>query len=318
MCGIVGILHRGALADAAERRRHMAPSIRHRGPDDEGGWADEDIALGFARLSILDLSGGHQPMCNEDGAVWVVYNGEIYNHRALRRELESCGHHFKTDHSDTEVLVHGWEQWAEDLPSRLNGMFAFAIWDARSQTLFLSRDRYGIKPLYTAQHRPGTLCFASEIRAIHASGLVERREDCDGVLEYLSQQNLWRENTMFAGVEAFPAATWEMVTPSARRRQRYWDYTFTRTSKLKLAEAAEIHRSILERAIERQIAADVPVMSYLSGGIDSSALVSAAFRRDPRVRAYSCLFDLTGVGDDRIVDEREYSRAVTHHLNIGH
>ncbi len=318
MCGIAGILHRGELADAAERSRQMAHSIRHRGPDDEGYWANKDIALGFVRLSILDLAGGAQPMCNEDGAVWAVYNGEIYNHRELRSELESCGHRFKTDHSDTEVLIHGWEQWGENLPSKLNGMFAFAIWDAGTETLFIARDRYGIKPLYLARQQNGTVLFASEIRAIHASGLVERWADCDGVLEYLSQQNLWRENTMFGGVEAFPAATWELITPSGRKRQRYWDYSFTRASKLKLAEAAEVHRSILGRVVERQIAADVPIMSYLSGGIDSSALVSAAFRKDPRVRAYSCLFDLNGVGDDCIVDEREYSRAVAHHLNIEH
>lgn len=318
MCGIAGILHRGEFADAAERSRQMARSIRHRGPDDEGYWADKDIALGFVRLSILDLASGAQPMCNEDGAVWVVYNGEIYNHRELRRELEKARHHFRTDHSDTEVLVHGWEEWGEKLPDKLNGMFALAIWDTRSRTLFLARDRYGIKPLYLARQRNGTVFFASEIRAIHASGLVERREDCDGVLEYLSQQNLWRENTMFAGVEAFPAATWELIAPSGHKQQRYWDYSFTRASKLKLAEAAEAHRSILGRVVERQIAADVPIMSYLSGGIDSSALVSAAFRKDPRVRAYSCLFDLTGVGDDRNVDEREYSRAVAQYLGIEH
>jgi asparagine synthase (glutamine-hydrolysing) len=318
MCGIAGLLHWGTVADAAARAQTMARSIRHRGPDDEGFWSDGDIALGFTRLSIVDLESGRQPMPNEDRSVWVVFNGEIYNHRELRSELEARGHRFASDHSDTEVLVHGWEEWGERLPQRLNGMFAFAVWDAGRKELFLARDRFGIKPLYTARLDGGTLLFASEIRAIHASALVEAREDCDGILEYFSQQNLWGENTMFAGVEQFPAGTMERVSTGKSHRQRYWDYRFPRSLRMSLADAADAHRAILSRVIERQIAADVPVMAYLSGGIDSSALVAAAHRLDPRVHAYSCLFDLTGVGADRIVDEREFSRAVASYLRIEH
>lgn len=319
MCGIAGIVHRGALADAPARASRMADSIRHRGPDDEGYWSDSDIALGFVRLSIIDLKGGYQPMANEDERVWVVFNGEIYNHIELRRELQRRGHRFRSDHSDTEVLVHGWEEWGVELPARLNGMFAFAIWDCRDRTLFLARDRYGIKPLYTAMTGDGTLIFASEIRAIHASELVERREDCDGILEYLSQQNTWGPRTLFADVEEFPAAHWERRGPSVVERRRYWDYDFARGGRrMSLAGAAEQHRAILEKVIARQIVADVPVMSYLSGGIDSSAIAAAAFQRDPGMRAYSCIFELDGVGDDRIVDEREFSRAVAAHLGIEH
>jgi asparagine synthase (glutamine-hydrolysing) len=318
MCGIAGILHRGARPDAPERARRMAHSIRHRGPDDEGYWHDADIALGFVRLSIVDLEGGHQPMCNEDGTVWVVFNGEIYNHPELRRELQALGHHFKSDHADTETLVHGWEAWGDRLPERLNGMFAFAIWDARGSSLFLARDRYGIKPLYTASTTAGDLVFASEIRAIHASGLVESRADHDGIIEYFSQQNPYRGNTLFAGVGEFPAASCELVTPARTSRRKYWDLRFNRRSRLSLEAAAAEHREILERVVQRQIAADVPVMAYLSGGIDSSALVSAAHRYDPRVKAYSCLFDLAGVGEDRIVDERDFSRAVARSLDIEH
>lgn len=131
MCGIAGILHFGRLTDATTRVRRMADSIRHRGPDDEGFWSDEDVALGFRRLAIVDLETGAQPMTNEDGQVWIIFNGEIYNHRELRQELETCGHRFRTDHADTEVLVHGWEEWHTGLPNKLNGMFAFAIWDKR-------------------------------------------------------------------------------------------------------------------------------------------------------------------------------------------
>ena len=316
MCGIAGILHRGARPDATERVRRMADAIRHRGPDDEGYWSDSDIALGFVRLSILDLERGAQPMPNEDGAVQVVFNGEIYNHLDLRRDLEAAGHRFRSDHADTEVLVHGWEEWGPKLPDRLNGMFAFAIWDARARALFLARDRYGIKPLYLSRLPDGGLVFASELRAIHAGALVERREDCDAILEYLSQQNLWSGRTLFRDIEEFPAAHWEHVERGRRTRTRYWDYDFRRDSTLTLQEAAERHREILARAVRRQIAADVPVMAYLSGGIDSSSIVSAARRHDPRVDGYSCLFDLAGVGDDRVVDERDFSRAVARHLGM--
>jgi asparagine synthase (glutamine-hydrolysing) len=318
MCGITGILHRGTVRDGPERARAMAAAIRHRGPDDEGNWADADIALGFVRLSILDLNGGHQPMTNEDGSAWVVFNGEIYNHAELRRELTSRGHRFATDHSDTEVLVHGWEEWGEQLPERLNGMFAFALWDCRQRALFLARDRYGIKPLYVATGAAGELLFGSEIRALHASGLIQRAPSDTRVIEYFLHQNLWGSETLFAGVEIFPPGTKERIDADGRRRARYWDYTFERRSRVSLAEAADRHRGILQEVVKRQIAADVPVMSYLSGGIDSSSLCAAAFRLDPRLRAYSCIFDLDEVGDDRIVDEREFSRAVARHLAIEH
>ncbi|MGE0022666.1 MAG: asparagine synthase (glutamine-hydrolyzing) [Hyphomicrobium sp.] len=317
MCGLAGILHFGARPEAQSRVKAMADAMVHRGPDDEGFWSEGDCALGFRRLSIVDLEGGHQPMSNEDGTVWVVFNGEIYNHPELRHVLQAAGHRFASDHSDTEVLVHGWEEWGETLAERLNGMFAFAIWDQRQKALYMARDRYGIKPLYLAQNG-GAMLFASEIRAIHASGLVEPEPDTTAVLEYFSHQNLWGSRTMFRGVELLPPATWQRIDRSGTKRRSYWDYRFERTSRLSLAEAAEAHRGILERVLKRQIAADVPVMSYLSGGIDSSAITAGAHRLDPGVRAYSCLFDLTGVGDDRIVDEREFSRAMAKHLSIEH
>lgn len=317
MCGLAGILHFGCVPDAERRVRAMADSLVHRGPDDEGFWSDVDCALGFRRLSIVDLEGGRQPMSNEDGTVWVVFNGEIYNHPELRQALQAAGHRFASDHSDTEVLVHGWEAWGERLAERLNGMFAFAIWDQRQEVFYMARDRYGIKPLYLASHG-GAHLFASEIRAIHASGLVTPEADKTAVLEYFAHQDLWGSQTMFRGVELLKPATWQRIDRSGTKRHTYWDYRFDRTSTLSLTEAADAHREILERVLKRQIAADVPVMSYLSGGIDSSSITAGAHRLDPDVRAYSCLFDLTGVGDDRIVDERAFSRAVADHLCIGH
>ena len=297
----------------------MVESIRHRGPDDQGFWSDANAALAFARLSIVDLAGGHQPMCNEDGTIWVVFNGEIYNHGELRKELQALGHIFRTDHSDTEVLVHGWEAWGRSLPERLNGMFAFAIWDARAKELFLARDRYGIKPIYLARPVPGVVVFSSEISAIHASGLVAREPDYASILEYFTQQNLWGENTFSRGVSFFPAAHWEHIDHSGRsERRRYWDYTFQRDATIDRVTAVEMHREILSRVVKRQIAADVPVASYLSGGIDSTAICAAASKITPDIRSYACIFDLAGVGDDRVVDEREFSRLAANHLGSRH
>lgn len=317
MCGIAGILHRGHTPDAPARVKRMADSIPHRGPDDEGFWCDGDVALGFRRLSIVDLETGHQPMSNEDGSVWVVFNGEIYNHRALRRELETAGHRFATDHSDTEVLVHGYEQWGEGLLPRLNGMFAFAIWDQRNRRLMLGRDRLGIKPLYLAERSDGALVVASEIRAIHASGLIEKAPDDAAVHAYFLQQNLWGAQTIFKYVRQLPGGHLMIDEPGRRITRQFWDMGFARR-RIAPKDAAAMLRAALEDTIQRQMAADVPVMGYLSGGIDSSALVAGAHRIDPAVKAYSCLFDLTGVGDDKVVDEREFSRAVARHLGIAH
>jgi asparagine synthase (glutamine-hydrolysing) len=319
MCGFAGVAHWGSVGNAPQALPAMATSIRHRGPDDQGFWSDDNAALAFVRLSIVDLAGGHQPMCNEDGSVWVVFNGEIYNHVELRKELQSLGHVFRTDHSDTEVLVHGWEEWGSALPARLNGMFAFAVWDVQKKGLFLARDRYGIKPLYLARPQPGVVVFASEIRAIHASGLVERAPDPASILEYFTQQNLWGENTFFRGVSLFPPAHWEYIDQTGRaERVRYWDYAFHRSANLDLASASATHREILARVVKRQIAADVPVASYLSGGIDSTAICAAASSIDPALRSYSCIFDLDGVGDDRIVDERDFSRLAASSLGSRH
>jgi asparagine synthase (glutamine-hydrolysing) len=316
MCGISGVVHFGHLPDAPSRVRAMAESIIHRGPDDEGHWHDNDCALGFRRLAIVDLDGGHQPMTNEDGTIWVIFNGEIYNHRELRRELESAGHRFATDHSDTEVLVHGWEQWGEGLAERLNGMFAFAIWDQRKRTLMLARDRLGIKPLYLATRPDGVVAFGSELRALHASGLVDVKADAAGVVEYFTLMNMWDGRTPFAGIAMLPQGCHELIAPQGRKRKTFWDFEFNRDRDGDPEAEANIFREVLLGAVRRQIAADVPVMAYLSGGIDSSSLASAAHELDSNVRAYSCIFDLDQVGEDRFVDEREFSRAVAQALGI--
>jgi asparagine synthase (glutamine-hydrolysing) len=317
MCGLAGILHRGRVRDADRRIGPMATAISHRGPDDDGFFGDADISLGFRRLSIVDLRSGRQPMSNEDETVWVVFNGEIYNHRELRRELESAGHRFKTDHSDTEVLVHGYEQWREKLFDKLNGMFAFAIWDQGTRKLTLGRDRLGIKPLYIAETAEGCLLFASEVRALHASGLVPLQADDTAVFAYFQNQNVWNGKSMFRGIRQLRAGHYLIDNGRDRREVEYWDFSFNRRSRAPAAAAAML-RDVLDETVDRQTAADVPVMAYLSGGIDSTSLVAAAHRRDPQVRAYSCIFDLDGVGEDRQVDEREFSRLVAKELAIEH
>jgi asparagine synthase (glutamine-hydrolysing) len=317
MCGIVGILHTGRLGDAPARVKRMADAIVHRGPDDEGFWSDQDVALGFRRLSIVDLASGHQPMSNEDGSVWVIFNGEIYNHVALRRELELLGHVFATHHSDTEVLVHGYEQWGDGLLPRLNGMFAFALWDAKNRRLMLGRDRLGIKPLYVAERADGALVFASEIRAIHASGLVDIAPDDNAVYAYFLQQNAWAGRSLFKGIRQIEGGHILVDEQGRRATTQYWDMAFNRR-KISSGDAADALRTTLEGVISRQMAADVPVMAYLSGGIDSSSLVAGAHRIDPGVKAYSCIFNLDNVGVDKFVDEREFSRAVAADLGIAH
>jgi asparagine synthase (glutamine-hydrolysing) len=313
MCGIAGIVGRPVKSEQLEA---MANAMVRRGPDDEGFHRGAEIGLAFRRLAIVDLASGRQPMPNEDGSVQVVFNGEIYDHHLLRRELESRGHRFATDHSDTEVLVHGWEEWAERLFPKLNGMFGTAIWDERTRTLVLARDRYGIKPLYYAPLPGGGLAFASEIKAILASELIAPQPSEDGLIEYFTLQNLVQRNTMFRGVFQLPAGTL-LIWQNHRIRSRiFWDIRFPRSRRQTEAELAEEHRAILMRSVKRQIAADVPVKSYLSGGIDSTALTVTAHLLNPNVTAYSCIFELDGVGHDRTVDEREFSRLVAAEKNI--
>lgn len=313
MCGIAGIVGRPVSADTLQT---MAQAMVRRGPDDDGFYRGPNIGLAFRRLAIVDLASGRQPMANETGSVRVVFNGEIYDHAYLRDDLEKRGHTFVTDHSDTEVLVHGWEEWREQLFPKLNGMFAVAVWDSADHTLVLARDRFGIKPLYYAPLPGGGLAFASEVKAILASRLVPSIPNPEGILEYFTFQNLVGRQTMFGGIYQLPAGTILIWRNGRVHQSHYWDITFPRGRRSTFAELAEEHRAILKRVIKRQMAADVPVKTYLSGGIDSTAITLAAHRSDASVTAYSCIFSLEGVGEDRVVDEREFSRLVAHECGL--
>jgi asparagine synthase (glutamine-hydrolysing) len=316
MCGIAGFADAPTAApltrDAATARiRQMCDVIRHRGPDDEGVWLDEGIALGMRRLSIIDLSGGHQPIANEDGTVWVVFNGEIYNFRELRAELQQAGHRFATS-SDTEVIVHAYETWGKDAIARLRGMFGLAIWDTRSRTLILARDRAGIKPLYYAV-AGGRLLFGSELKSLLCAPELSRELDLDALDHYLSFLYTPRDGSIFRDVMKLPPGHHLIWKDGTTHVQPYWrpstDEGFTGTE----GEAVEALHAVLADAVESHMVSDVPVGAFLSGGVDSSVVVALMARAGAgRVKTFSIGFD------DPAFDELEHARKVARHYDTDH
>ena len=286
MCGIVGFTTPGQDPAAAKQIvQGMADLIRHRGPDGEGCYADGTAALGHRRLSVIDLAGGGQPMLNEDGTLVVVFNGEIYNYKTLRARLQQRGHTFATD-SDTEVLLHGYEEWGRDLPCRLRGMFAFAVWDRTRGTLFCARDLFGIKPL--CYYKKGeTLLFASEIKALLAHPAFEKRLNEARLPDWLSMEYLPDAETLFTGVYELPPAhtlTWQAgrVTLARYAAPRFR----AKRGRSLRAWAREIGNAVAESADAHRIA-DVEVGCFLSGGVDSSLITCEMARRQPAVQCFS-------------------------------
>ena len=286
MCGIVGFTAEYLdPASARQTAKAMAALIRHRGPDGEGYYADTRAALGHRRLSIIDVNGGGQPMFNEDGTLVVVFNGEIYNYKPLRAELRRLGHTFATD-SDTEVLLHGWEQWGRELLPRLRGMFAFAVWDRTRGTLFCARDLFGIKPL--CYYKKGeTLLFASEIKAFLAHPAFEKRLNEARLPDWLSMEYLPDAETLFTGVYELPPAhtlTWQAgrVTLARYAAPRFR----AKRGRSLRAWAREIGDAVAESADAHRIA-DVEVGCFLSGGVDSSLITCEMARRQPAVQCFS-------------------------------
>ena len=273
MCGIVGFTAEYLdPASARQTAKAMAELIRHRGPDGEGYYADTRAALGHRRLSIIDVNGGGQPMFNEDGTLVVVFNGEIYNYKPLRAELRRLGHTFATD-SDTEVLLHGWEQWGRELLPRLRGMFAFALWDRRAGTLFCARDMFGIKPLYYCRCADGTLLFASEIKAFLDHPSFEKRLNAAQLPLYLSCQYSPGRDTFFAGVEKLLPGHFLIFSDGIVRTTRWVQPAF-------LPGETPVPPSELEAVLQDSAAAhkiaDVEVAGFLSGGVDSAYITALA------------------------------------------
>lgn len=275
MCGICGIFHleRDRPVRPLDLRR-MADALRHRGPDDRGEHVEGNVGLGHLRLSIIDLStAGHQPMTNEDGRYWIVFNGEIYNYLELRERLEASGHRFRS-HSDTEVLLHLFEEEGESCVTHLNGMFAFAIWDRVEQTLFAARDRFGIKPFYYALH-DGAFVFGSEIKAVLAAGHVRAEVDPESMSDYLTFQFCLGEKTLFRGIRKLEPGHVLRVGPGGVSTRSYWEIDFT-VDRAHEGEHIELLAHLLRDAVRLQLRADVPVGAHLSGGLDSSAVACLA------------------------------------------
>jgi asparagine synthase (glutamine-hydrolysing) len=294
MCGIAGVVNLGGPPPDPALLRRMAAAMRHRGPDDEGFFHDRGAALAFQRLAIIDLSGGHQPMSSDCGRYTVVFNGEIYNFQELRRTLEADhGARFRT-RSDTEVILAACARWGPDAVSRFNGMFAFALWDAREQSLLLARDRLGKKPLYYARTRQG-LCFGSEVKVLFEHPEVSRAVDRARIPTYLTYRYVPGQETLFAGIECLPPASWMRVSPrdGVGAPRRYWDFSFDEPASPAAPETVrEEFRELLLDAVRLRNVADVPVGAFLSGGLDSSVVVGLTAGLHPKpLKTISIGFD---------------------------
>lgn len=317
MCGITGILEFDRRPiDVAELER-FTQRLSHRGPDGSGTHVDGALGLGHRRLSIIDLEGGRQPLCNEDATVWTVFNGEIYNYRQLRAELEGSGHVFRTN-SDTEVIVHGYEQWGMEVLRRLRGMFALAVWDARKRKLLLARDRVGIKPLcYALDGR--RVAFASELQAFQALEGFDPTLDLQAIDLYLHLNYIPHPWTAWQEVRKLPPAHYIVFDEAGATAgpQRYWQLHYEADRSLSEAQWAERLDAALEDAVRSHLVSDVPFGAFLSGGVDSSTVAAYMGRiMDRPVNAYTIGFD------DEECDERTWARqaaqaiGATHHVDV--
>jgi asparagine synthase (glutamine-hydrolysing) len=315
MCGIAGVVSFDGREIPCSLLRRMADALRHRGPDDEGLWhsAADGISVGLVhrRLSVVDPTpAGHQPMTSEDQSVWLTFNGEIYDHRDTRRVLERAGHRYASQ-TDSETILHGYEEWGEDVVRHLRGMFAFAVWDAPRRRLVLARDHLGVKPLYYARVG-GTLVFASEIKALLASGLVAAEHEPAALPEYLLFGYLTGDRTMFRGISILPPGHSLLFDDRGVRVRQYWDVTFAPAADDGSDLSAEF-RQRFETAVRLNTMSDVPLGVFLSGGLDSSAI--AAVLRDQSaepLRTFSVGFP---AGE---YSELGFARAVAAHLGTEH
>src|SRR6516165_5177550 len=278
MCGLSGFLSLDQRRADPDLVRRMAATLRHRGPDEEGYFVDGPIALGHRRLKIIDLATGQQPVANESGTIHVILNGEIYNFRGLTEILKARGHRF-TSSSDTEVIVHAYEEYGEDCLAHFNGMFAFVLWDAERQTLFAARDRMGEKPFYFAE-RNGWFVFGSEVRALLAHPEIGRDLDLRGLSRYLASGYVADPHTILKGVLKLPPGHSVTVSSGKVSVNRYWDMSFE-PSRAGVDASAEALWEALCAAVRHRLVSDVPVGILLSGGIDSSAVTAAALAVSP-------------------------------------
>jgi asparagine synthase (glutamine-hydrolysing) len=321
MCGICGILSLDGQPIALQTLTKMSTTLAYRGPDGEGYWNEGPIGLGHRRLAIVDLTpSGSQPMSNENGDIIVSYNGEMYNHNTLRVKLEAAGHHYRS-RSDTETIIHAYEEWGVDCLSYFNGMFAFAIWDVRAQQLILARDRFGIKPVY--YYFDGKkLVFASEIKAILAYPDVPKTICYPALNEYFTFQNILTDLTLFDGIKILPAGHYLKVNMSDTKTpvlRQYWDFDFSRKIKMSLTEATEELYRLFSQSVARQLMSDVPIGSFLSGGMDSGSITAVARQHLGRLTTFTGGFDLSSAsGLELGFDERASSEILANLLKTEH
>jgi asparagine synthase (glutamine-hydrolysing) len=314
MCGICGQFRFQKESTVSPALIHaMADTIRHRGPDDEGLYVSGQIGLGFRRLSIIDLAGGHQPLSNEDDTVWIVFNGEIYNYQTLRDDLIGKGHIFRTK-SDTEVIVHLYEEYGTDCVQRLRGMFAFAIWDARQKQLFLARDRIGIKPLYYYVTND-FLTFGSELKAILVDPSIPREVEPTMVDRFLTYYYLPGGNTLLRDIFKLEPGHTLVVTNGKAVGRRYWDLKFSESPEPRSSRQLEEQLlEVLDDAVQLHMISDVPIGFLLSGGVDSTAMLSlAAKRTDKPISTFT-----VGFSSESVIDERPYARLAAERFGAAH
>ena len=314
MCGIAGILEFGRDARAsAGALREMCRVITHRGPDDEGFYTDGAAAIGMRRLSIVDVAGGHQPLSNEDGTLWIVFNGEIYNHLALREQLIARGHRYVT-HSDTETVIHLFEEYGADCVQHLRGMFAFAIWNRNTNTLFIARDRLGIKPLYY-KLTPERLLFGSEIKVLLAHGGIRPEFNRAALPEYLAFGYLSGEESFYAGIrKLLPGHTMTIGPEGKAEIRQYWDLDASQPHESRdESYYVQSYRELLEGAVNSHLMSDVPLGVFLSGGVDSSAVAAlmTKIRREP-VETFSVGYT------EQTYSELPFARTVSDHIHSRH
>jgi asparagine synthase (glutamine-hydrolysing) len=312
MCGFAAFHHPEGLVPERAWLESASAALRHRGPDDAGLLVEPGAGLAFRRLAIVDVAAGHQPLANEDGTVWIAFNGEIYNHTILRRELEAAGHRYRT-HSDTETLVHAYEEWGPGLLRRLHGMFAFAIWDRRRRRLFVARDHVGIKPLYWTQANGAFVC-ASEIKALFAFPGVERHPDPDAVVQHLTLRYAAAPRTLFEGIHKLPPGHSLTLEGGPPKLERWWRPEYEPKQVLSDDDAlVEVERRLTD-SVRSHLMSEVPLGALLSGGVDSGLVVALMSRMSSRpVQTFCVGFDAPGP-----YSELPFARRVAEHCRTDH
>jgi asparagine synthase (glutamine-hydrolysing) len=321
MCGITGLIHLNGEPVSPIILKKMTDAIAHRGPDGEGHWIEGNVGIGHRRLAIIDLSpAGHQPMITGDHRYVLSYNGEIYNYREIRTELEALGYWFRSQ-TDSEVVLNALAHWGQDALLKFNGMFGLALWDRKEQTLLLARDRYGIKPLYYAKQGQ-SFAFGSEQKAITAQPTFKRDLNKKALLEYFTFQNIFTDQTLLEDVHLLPAGYFAKlhVATGQWSQHQYWDYRFREPDyKADKQEYVEELDRLFKQAVNRQLVGDVEMGAYLSGGMDSGSITAIAAQHFPYLKTFTCGFDLSSAsGIELVFDERSKAEAMSARFKTEH